>query len=104
RRARRASETVELRIITVEHRRTVLLETRKNLRFRVGNRLDTGEKFEMHRLDRGDDGDMRAHEFGERRELARMTHAEVELAQARGLGEPRERKRHAPVIIVGGGR
>ena len=38
---------------------------------------------------------------GERRDLARMVHADLEHAVLRGLRHARQRQRHAPVVVVG---
>ena len=62
------------------------------------------EIFQMHRLDGGDDRHMRAHQLGERRDLAGMVHADLEHGIFRVRRAARERQRHAPVIVVGGGR
>ena len=40
----------------------------------------------------------------QRRDLARMVHADLEHAERRASRHQRERQRHAPVIVVGGGR
>src|SRR6185437_12776993 len=58
----------------------------------------------MHRLDRRDDRDMRTHQFGERRDLASMIHADLEHGVLRARRAARQRQWHAPMIIVGSGR
>ena len=80
------------------------LEPEEDLRLGVGDRLERAEEFEMHRLDRGDDRDLRAHQAGERLDLAGMVHADLEHGVARALRAARERQRHAPMIVVGGDR
>ena len=70
----------------------------------VGDRLDAGEEFQMHRLDRGDDGDMRPHHLDQRLDLARMVHADLEHGKARCGRAARQRQRHAPMIVEGRGR
>ena len=47
---------------------------------------------------------MRAHQLGERRDLAGMVHADLEHGVFGARPAARERQRHAPVIVVGGGR
>ena len=42
-----------------------------------------GEVAQVHRLDRGDDGHVRAHHLGERRDLAGVVHADLEHAVLR---------------------
>ena len=53
---------------------------------------------------RGDDRNVRAHQLGERRDLAGVVHADLEHRVFRARRTARERQRHAPVIVVGGGR
>src|SRR6185312_7387948 len=57
---------------------TAALDAGKDLGLRVRNRLDAGEELQMHRLDGGDDGDMRPHHFYQRLDLACMVHADLE--------------------------
>ena len=58
----------------------------------------------MHRLDRGDDRDVRPHQLDERRDLAGMVHADLEDAVARRRRHARQRQRHAPVVVERGRR
>ena len=44
--------------------------------------------------------DMRPHHANQRRDLARMVHADLEHAVSRVGRQPRQRQRHAPVIVV----
>src|SRR5271165_2114455 len=90
-------------IVAVEHGGSARFEPEKNLGLGIGDRLDRIEEFEMDGLDGGDDGDVGAYQPGERRDLARMVHADLEHAVARGDREPRERERYAPVIVERGG-
>ncbi|GCC45431.1 hypothetical protein chiPu_0029314 [Chiloscyllium punctatum] len=89
----------ELSVVAVEHNGTVRLESGKDLRLGVGDRLDAGEEFQMHRLDRGDDGDVRPHHLHQRSDLAGMVHADLEHRKARARRAARQRQRHAPVIV-----
>ena len=58
----------------------------------------------MHRLDRGDDRDVRPDQPGEPGDLAGVIHADLEHGEARRLGQARERERHAPMVVVGSRR
>ncbi len=79
-------------------------QTFEDFRLGVGDLLDRFEILQMHRRDRGDDRDIGAHQARQRPDLARMIHAEFEDRKARIGGTARQRQRHAPVIVVGGGR
>jgi hypothetical protein len=102
--ARAALEPHELRVIAVDHRRTAALEPEKDFRLGVGDCLERAEEFEVHRLDRGDDRDLRPHQASEWLDLAGMIHAYFEHCVVRALRTARERERHAPVIVVGSDR
>jgi hypothetical protein len=93
-----------LRIVAIENGDAARLEPGKDLRLGISDLLDRAEIFQMHRLDRRDDRDVRTHELGQRRDLAGMIHAHLEHRIARRLGAERERQRHAPMIVVGFGR
>ena len=54
----------------------------------------------MHCLDRRDQRDLRLDHPDKRRDLARMVHADFEHAVPRGFRHPRERQRHAEMIVV----
>src|ERR1700743_2933485 len=60
----------ELRIVAVEPRGAAGLDAGKDLGLGIGDRLDAGEELQMHRLYRGDDGDMRPHHLHQRLPLA----------------------------------
>ena len=98
---RLVAQTCELRIVDVEDRRAIRLKSREDFRLGVGNRFDSGEEFEVHWLDRGDDRKMRAHQFHQRLDLACMVHTNLEDRELRARRAPRERQRHAPMIIEG---
>ena len=68
----------ELRIVAVEHHRAAGLDAGKDFRLGVGDRLDAGKELQMHRLDRGDDGDMRPHHPDQRLDFAGVIHADLE--------------------------
>jgi hypothetical protein len=58
----------------------------------------------MHRLDGGDDGDMRPHHPDQRLDLACVVHADLEDGEPGGCRTTRQRQRHAPVVVERGGR
>ena len=97
-------EAREMRIVAIDDRCAARHDAGKNLRLGVGNRFDRCEELQMHRLDGGDDRDVRAHELGQRRDLAGVIHADFEHRKARCRRQPRERQRHAPVIVERGDR
>ena len=103
-RSRRRGEALELRRVAVEDRRAARLDAGEDLRLGVGDRLDRAEMLDMHRRDRGDERDMRAHEADERRDLAGVVHADLEHAEGRVGRQARERQRHAPMIVERRGR
>ena len=88
-------------IVAVEDRRAAGLQPLENLGLRLGDGLDAVEEFDMDRRDRGDDRGMRADELGQRRDFAGMVHADLEDGVIGIARQPRERQRHAPMIVVG---
>ncbi len=77
----------------------------EDFRLGVGDRLDAGEEFEMHRLDRGDRPRTCGRTiFDQRRDLAGVVHADLEDRKRTRGRAARQRQRHAPVIVEGGGR
>jgi len=59
-------ETADCRVKHDPRRR---LDTGKDLRLGIGDRLDAGKEFQMHRLDGGNDCDMRPQHLDQRRDL-----------------------------------
>ena len=100
-RARRGIEPLIVRIVGIEDRDAAGHEARKNLGLGVGDGLDRVEEFEMHRRDGGDDRDMRSRQRGQRQNLARVVHADLDDAEVRLARHPRQGQRHAPMIVVG---
>ena len=98
---RAALEAGELRVVAVDHRRAAAFEPQEDFRLGVGDRLERAEEFQMHRLDGRDDRDLRPYQPRERLDLAGMVHAQLEHRVACALGAARERKRHAPMVVVG---
>ena len=89
-RARALLQPLELRRVAVEDGDAARNEAGKNLRLGVGDGLDRAEIFDMHRRDRGDQRDMGPHEADQRRDLARMVHADLEHARKRRRRGSRE--------------
>ena len=84
---RRLLQPRELRIVAVDHRRAARLDAGEDFRLGVGDRFERAEEFEMHRLDGGDDRDMRPHQPRQRRDLAGVVHAHLEHGEARVCGQ-----------------
>ena len=99
---RLALQARKLRIVAIEHRRAAGLDAEKDFRLGIGDRLDILEEFEMHRLHGGDDRHMRPHQSHQRFDLAGMVHADLEHAEGDIRRTPRQRQRHAPVIVERG--
>ena len=74
-------ELRKLAVVAIEHGGAARLEPEEDLRLGVGDLFQRAEIFQMHRRDRGDDRHMRAHQLGERRDLAGMVHADLEHAR-----------------------
>ena len=55
----------------------------------------------MNRLDRGDDGHIRANHRGQRENFVSMIHADLENAELGVARHARECQRNAPMIVVG---
>src|SRR5262249_59071449 len=75
---RAALKLRELRVVAVDHRRAAALEPEEDFRLGVRDRLERAEEFKMHRLDRGDDRDLRPHQPRERPDFARTGPAQLE--------------------------
>ncbi len=60
--------------------------------------------FDVNRRDRGDQRDLRLDEADERRDLARVVHADLEHGEFGVARQSGERERHTPMIVVGRGR
>ena len=57
----------------------------------------------MSHLDGGDNGNIGLDHAGERPQLARMVHADLENPDFRGKRQARQRQRHAPMIVEAAG-
>jgi hypothetical protein len=98
-----ALEVRELRVVAIDHRGAAGFEPEKDLRLGVGDFGQRAEEFEVHRRDRGDDGDVRPRQPRQRFDLAGVVHSHFQDRVARARRAARERQRHAPMIVVGGG-
>ena len=94
----------ELRIVAVEHHGAAGLDTCKDFRLGIGNRLDAGKELQMHRLHRGDHGHLRPHHLHQRLDFAGVIHADFEDRETHRRRTSRQRQRHAPVIVERRGR
>ena len=56
-------EPLELRVVAIEHGGAARLDAQEDLGLGVGDFFQRAEIFQMHRLDRGDDRNMRAHQL-----------------------------------------
>src|SRR3546814_3467800 len=88
---RRADQAIAMRTIMRNDRGAARLESRKDLALGVGDRGFVGEERRVRGRDRRDDGDVRAHEPGQRGKLAGMVHPHLEHAEPRLTRHPRER-------------
>ena len=88
---RPALEMGKLRDIAIDDCGAAGLDAEKDLGFGVGDLRQRAQEFEMHRRDRGDDGDMRANQPRQGLDLAFMIHAHLEHGIARGRRTAGER-------------
>ena len=77
-------EPPEVRIVAIEERRAAGFQAEEDFSLGVGDSGDGREEFEMHRLDGGNDGDMRAYQAGQGRDFAGMVHADLEYREFHG--------------------
>ncbi len=98
-------QAVEVRIVERQDGRAAGHQAVEDLGLGVGDLRHRGEELDMHRLDRGDDGDVRPHHLRQRRDLAGMVHAELEHAIAGVARHARQAERRAPLVVevAGGG-
>jgi hypothetical protein len=90
----------ELRIVAVDHRGPAARKAAEDLGLRVGDGFHRSEELEMHRLDRGNDRDLRLHQASERLDLTRMIHAELKDGIPHAGGTAGKRQGHPPMIVV----
>ena len=77
------------------------LEPLEDLGLGVGDRLDRAEMLDMRRGDGGDQRDVRAHQPGQRGDLAGMVHAHFEARRIFAVARhAREAERNAGVVVV----
>src|SRR5215213_6452233 len=75
---RSLSETLVLCDVAIDYGRATGFNTGENLRLGVRDGVKRAEEFQMHGRNGGDDGNLRAHQLRQRRDLARMIHADLE--------------------------
>ncbi len=92
---------LELLIALGQDSHPALLQAFEDLGLRIGDTGKRVEELDVDRRNAGDDGEVRAHEARQRRDLARVVHADLEYAEAGSAWHPRERQRHAPEVVVG---
>ncbi len=88
-------------VVGIEDGHAARLEPGEDLALGIGNCLDAPELGQMDGFDRGDNGDMRPHHAGQRQDLERVRHSDLEHAELRRLRHARQRQRHAPMVVVG---
>ena len=96
----RTAQPRQQRRVGRQHRNAVRLQRTQDLGLFVGDRLDRAEIADMRLLHRGDDRDMRPREAGQRRDLARMVHADLGDAERGVRRQTRQRQRQAPMVVV----
>ena len=97
----RRSNRCECGLSRLRDRRPTRLETLENLGLGLGDLFFRREVAEMHGQDVRDDRHVRPHHLRQRRDLARMVHADLEDAELGVGGHAGQGQRHAPVIVVG---
>ena len=72
---------------------------RKIVAFSARDRRFRAHQPEMRAVDTGDDRHIRPHQPRQRRNLARMVHADLEHREIRVARHPRQRQRHADMVV-----
>ena len=96
------AEALVIGIVAIEDGGAALLEALEDLALGVGDAPDRAEILDVDRLHRRDDRHLRPHEPRQRRDLARVVHADLEDAEGAAPRHAGEGQGHAPVIVVGG--
>jgi hypothetical protein len=91
-----------MRAVAVEDGGPFGVHAEEQFRLGVGDRLDRQEELDMHRLDGGDDADMRARERGQGGDLAGVVHADFLHHPVDVAGHPGEAEGQAPVVVQAG--
>ena len=97
-------EPCEMRAVRRDHRRAALDETAEDFRFGVRDRLFAAEILDMRGRDSGNHRDMGADMIAQLGDLACMVHPHLEHAETAARRHPRERQRHADMIVVAADR
>ena len=100
---RRGQQQRIMGVVARQDRGAAGFDAQKDLGLGFGDGGGRGEEFHMHRFHRGDDGDMRADQPGQGRDLARMVHPQFEHAEAACRRHPRQRQGNAPVVVEAAG-
>ncbi len=94
-----SAQQVEPAAVAVNHRRAAWFKSLKNLRLGFGDVTLAIEILQMRDLHIGNDRHVRPYHFHQRADFAGMVHADFENTEFCGPGHPRQRQRHAPVIV-----
>ena len=94
-----ACRRVEELVLRRQDRRAARQQAREDLRLLVGHALDRAHALQVRRRDPRDHRDVRLHHLRARRDLARRVHADLEDRPLGLARHPRQRQRHAPVIV-----
>jgi len=90
----------EVGVVGGDDRHAASFQSLEDLGLGVGDGFLAREVADMRRRDGGDDGDVRAHQPGQRGEFARVVHPHLEHAEARARRHAREAERHADMVVV----
>ena len=89
--------------IVVEDRAAAIFQPVEDGGFFDRDACDVLERLQVHFGDGGDERDMRAGHAGERRDLSRGVHANLDHGVVGVRRHAREGQGHAPVVVVAGG-
>ena len=103
-RGRRVFQKLVLRAVMNDQRMAAIDDALEDLGLGLGNLVEALEIAEMGGGDARHHGHMRPHHGGQRPDLARVVHADLEDAEVGCLGHARQRQRHAPMIVERGDR
>ena len=95
------SRHVQMRRVGRQHRRRRPAPALGDGRLLVRDRVQAAEMADMRRADRRDHRHMRPREARERRDLARVVHADLDHGEGGAARAARQGQRHAPVVVVG---
>ncbi len=90
--------------IAVQHRDPARLQPFEDRGLLAGDALEAVEGLQMRGGHGGDHRHVRARQAGQRRDLAGVVHADLDHRELGVARHPRQRQRHAPVVVVAGDR